>query len=221
MVLHSKILAIVIFSFLLVTIGCQTKPNNSSIIEGDILFQNLDCGPLCDAIEQVTDGYNHRKFSHCGLVTKDNDSLKILEAIGSSVTLTPLHKFLLRSNDTASLQNIIVGRAKPQYQQIVGNAVAFAKGQIGVGYDDEFLMNNNKWYCSELMYEAFKKANNNVDFFSLAPMTFKDPNTNQFSPAWVAYYKNLNAPIPQGQLGINPGGMSTCNKIDILDIKKL
>ncbi|MHC4724324.1 MAG: hypothetical protein ACYS9V_08765 [Planctomycetota bacterium] len=36
--------------------------------EGDLLFQDLDCGPLCDAIEKVTTGYQGSNFSHVGIL---------------------------------------------------------------------------------------------------------------------------------------------------------
>ncbi len=70
--------------------GCATQPNNNqntkdnleTLQEGDLLFQNLNCGELCDAIEAVTEGVNGKDFSHCAMVVKINDSLKVVEAIG-------------------------------------------------------------------------------------------------------------------------------------------
>ena len=35
---------------------------------GYLLFQDLDCGELCDAIKWVTKGVNGKEFSHLGLV---------------------------------------------------------------------------------------------------------------------------------------------------------
>jgi len=52
----------------------------------------------------------------------------------------------------------------------------------------------------------------------LKPMTFKDLDTGNFNPVWVEYYKNLNVKIPEGKLGINPGGISLSDKIDIVHI---
>ena len=37
---------------------------------GDLLFQDIDCGGLCDAIEKVTAGVKGYHFSHVGLVYK-------------------------------------------------------------------------------------------------------------------------------------------------------
>jgi hypothetical protein len=69
-----------------------------------------------------------------------------------------------------------------------------------------------------LIYEAFKQANNQNDFFELEPMTFEDPKTQNFFPAWIKYYKELNTEIPEGKEGINPGLISRSNKIQIIKI---
>ena len=35
---------------------------------GDLIFQDLQCGPLCDAINAVTKGYQGKDFSHVAIV---------------------------------------------------------------------------------------------------------------------------------------------------------
>ena len=37
----------------------------TTLKEGDLLFQDLNCGELCDAIETVTQGVDGKDFSHC------------------------------------------------------------------------------------------------------------------------------------------------------------
>jgi hypothetical protein len=183
---------------------------------GDLLFQNLNCGALCDAIETVTTGVDGKSFSHCAIVVKQNDTLKVVEAIGGNVQINSLHNFFKRSGDTDNIKNITIGRVKQMGAISTANAASYAIKQVGQPYDDEFIMNNGKWYCSELLYEAFKNANNQKEVFLLAPMTFKDPKTKAFFPAWIDYYKALNKPIPEGELGLNPGGISRSEKIEIL-----
>jgi hypothetical protein len=184
--------------------------------EGDLLFQRLHCGALCDAIESVTKGVHNKKFSHCAMVVNINDTLRVIEAIGNSVQINSVHHFCARSGDTGTVKNISVGRLKDEYKTLIAKASAFAKLQVGKPYDAEFLLNNGAWYCSELIYEAFKYANDNRAFFSLAPMTFKNPVTQKFSPAWTDYYKELQKPVPEGKPGINPGLISRSTKIKIL-----
>jgi hypothetical protein len=211
------------FSALLLTLLCSalacSRSPSQQLQEGDLLFQNLNCGELCDAIEAVTEGVDGKDFSHCAMVVKVHDTLEVVEAIGGAVKLTSLKDFFKRSGDTGSIKNIAVGRVKDAFQPLLSKAAGFAKKQVGQPYDDEFLPNNGKWYCSELLSESFKDANNHVDFFALQPMTFKDPATQQFFPAWINYYNQLNKPIPEGRPGINPGLISRSNKISIIKIE--
>ncbi|MCF2444075.1 hypothetical protein L0657_08915 [Dyadobacter sp. CY345] len=187
-------------------------PSNIKLKTGDFIFQDLDCGPLCDAIEQVTKSYGGKHFSHIGLVSVQNDGTFIVEAIGKEVQLTPLDIFLKRSKN-----QMLIGRVKTKYSKIAEDAVTFALKELGVPYDDEFLYDNKKYYCSELIYDAFKQANGGKDFFVLEPMTFKKPGSDQFFPVWVGYYKKLGMDIPEAMPGINPGGISTSPNIIMLN----
>lgn len=192
--------------------------NSQSLQAGDLLFQDLNCGELCNAIEAVTQGVDGKDFSHCGIVVKTNTTLQVVEAIGSEVQLTSIHDFFARSSDTTVIKNITVGRLKPRYQHLVEKAQVFAIAQIGKPYDDVFNINNEAWYCSELVYQAYKEANDGKEFFPLAPMTYKNPQDHNFFPAWVTYFHKLNVPIPEGDLGTNPGLISRSNKIKIVEI---
>ncbi|MFL5789115.1 MAG: YiiX/YebB-like N1pC/P60 family cysteine hydrolase [Flavisolibacter sp.] len=184
--------------------------------QGDFLFQDYNCGELCDAIEAVTPGIQGKHFSHMGLITIKGDSTFVIEAIGADVHLTPLSKFLNRQLDKKGDPKIVVGRLKKNYQYLNRKAIAFALQQMGKPYDEAFIYNNGKYYCSELIYDAYKQANNNRPFFTLFPMTFKDPKTGSFFPAWEKYYKNLHRKIPQNQPGCNPGSIANSNKIQII-----
>jgi hypothetical protein len=201
--------------------ACTNSENSVNLKEGDILFQQLNCGELCQAIEAVTDGVNGKEFSHCAIVVNINDTLKVVEAIGDHVQVNSIRNFLARSGDTLEMTKTTIGRVKKEYEPLIQHATAFAKKQIGEPYDDEFLMKNNKWYCSELLYESFKDANKQSDFFELEPMTFKDPKTDEFFPAWEKYYQQLNAEIPEGKAGINPGLISRSSKIQIISTPRI
>lgn len=185
--------------------------NKVQLQDGDLIFQDMDCGPLCDAIEAVTSGYKGNDFSHMGMVYHRNDTIFIIEAAGTAVRLSTLDKF---SKNTK--KPMYVGRLKKQYRKLIAPAIAFSLQQMGVPYDDEYVYNNGSYYCSELIYDAFKEANSGKPFFQLFPMTYKQPGTNAFFAAWVDYYKQIGKPIPEGLPGCNPGGISTSNKIKIL-----
>lgn len=201
---------------LLIINACTSSPQKDiEIEEGDLIFQNLDCGALCEAIEEVTFGRDGLKFSHVGMIVNHNNELIVVEALGSHVKLTSLNEFRGRT-----FHQEYIGRLKPAYKHLIKDAAAFAVNQVGVPYDDYFLYNNGKFYCSELIYDAFKAANNNVPILQLEPMTFKSLQTNEFLPAWVDYYKHLNIPIPQDSLGLNPAGISRSETLDLFPLTK-
>ena len=185
--------------------------------EGDILFQDLDCGDFCDAVEKVTTGYKGAKFSHVAIAAKnEKGEIIVIEAISKGVSITPIDIFLAKSHDKNNMPKVLVGRLKPQYRYLITQAIKEAFKLVGRPYDDVFCVNNNNYYCSELIYDIFRKANNEKPVFSLSPMTFKDPDTKQIFPIWVQYFKDLNVPIPEGDLGNNPCNISKSKKLQIV-----
>lgn len=179
--------------------------------DGDLIFQDMDCGPLCDAIEAVTQGYKGNNFSHMGMVFHRNDTIYIVEAAGKSVRVSTLENF---SKNTQ--KPMFVGRLQKKYAKLIPTALNFAIMQVGTPYDDEYVYDNGSYYCSELIYDAFKNANRGNPFFELAPMTYVKPGTEEFFPAWVEYYASIGKVIPEGEPGCNPGGMSMSDKIEIV-----
>lgn len=170
---------------------------------GDLLFQNLDCGDMCDAIEAVTEGYRGLDFSHVGIVEVQADSVYIIEAIGAGVQRISLFAFRERTHNP-----IWVGRLKEADTGRAESIVRYALAQIGKPYDAVFEMKPDRFYCSELVYEAYRAAFGGAEVFPLQPMTFKTPGTGQFFPVWTAYYRSLGLAIPEGSPGINPGAIS-------------
>ena len=87
-------------------------------MEGDILFQDLDSSPLCDAIELVTPGYKNFNISHIGVIVKKDNEMKVIEAIPNSVKFTNIDSFLTRSLDSNKQPKVILGRLKNRTKNI-------------------------------------------------------------------------------------------------------
>ena len=184
---------------------------NGKLKNGDLLFINIHCGPMCEAINAVTNGYMGNDFNHMGLVVSENNvDFFVYEAIGKAVVKTPLHDFLAYTKDT-----VFTGNVKAPYQHLIPAALAFCESQLGTPYDNDFLYNNGKYYCSELIYDAFKAANAGRPFFQLFPMTYKEPGSDYFFPVWVEHFAGQGIEIPEGKPGCNPGGMSRDQKISM------
>jgi hypothetical protein len=205
--------ALLLISISLGAFGCKEGVLGTgeafALQPGDLLFQDLDCGPLCDAIEKVTRGHQGANFSHVGIVAEDdNDNFVVIEAVKNGVESTPLKTFLGRSSDTKGRPKVVVGRLNEPYSHLIPSALREAFVLKGKRYDRVFAIDNDAFYCSELIYEIFLRANQNNPVFALQPMTFKDPDTGKTLPAWQEYFSELGVSIPEGRLGINPGGIS-------------
>ncbi len=181
------------------------------------MFQDLDCGPLCDAIEKVTTGYNGSNFSHVGVVYRNNkNKFVVIEAISKGVSCTPIDTFLNRSFNSKDRPKVVVGRLKPKYKKYISNAISMALELKGKPYDNIFIIGDSSYYCSELIYEIF--SYNNEPIFKLYPMTFKNPETNKTFIAWQEYYNKLKVDIPEGKSGLNPGSISRSDAIKIVHV---
>ncbi|MDR2361246.1 MAG: hypothetical protein LBD91_00765 [Prevotellaceae bacterium] len=188
--------------------ACERRQGTVEWEAGDLLFQSIR-SELGSAIEEVTAGAGERSFSHVGMLVVDSaDRWHVIEAIGNSVQLTPVDTFLQRGTT-------VVARLKAEYHSLLPAAIVFALQQLGTPYDDAYLYDNGKYYCSELIYDAFLFANHGRPFFTLEPMTFKSPVTGEWTNEWLQHYNALGIPIPEGKPGCNPTGLSRSDKLEM------
>lgn len=68
-------------------------------------------------------------------------------------------------------------------------------------YDDAFLPDNDKVYCSELIYECFWKDGEHL--FEAKPMNWRDAD-GKIPEYWIDHFQKLGVPVPEGVLGTNP-----------------
>ena len=116
-------------------------PDQNKLQAGDIVFQltNTRQAPLVEVATMS-------QKTHCGIVVEKKGKLYVLEAI-STVQLTPLDKWVARSKDGKWWMK--------RYQDKPFNAKY--NEYLGVGYDNAFKFGNKKWYCSELVYDIYKR----------------------------------------------------------------
>lgn len=202
-----------LFIILTFIVGC--KPQQFQLKEGDILFQDLDKGAIDNAIKTVTKTDLNYNFTHVGIVVKEQEELKILEAISTGVQLTDIAAFLNR-NLINGKPKVVVGKLKPAFQPLLNKAIKHGKTLVGLAYDEVYIIGDNNYYCSELIYEMFRFANPNSIPFQLNPMTFKHAETGETLQFWSDYYAQLNHEIPEGELGLNPNGMSISPNITLV-----
>jgi hypothetical protein len=109
----------------------------------------------------------------------------------------------------------MAGRLKPEFKTEIGPAINRMLALLGKPYDFAFDIDNDCYYCSELLYKGFLD-NTGKPIFKLEPMTFNDPDTKAIFPIWDDYFKKLGIPVPEGKPGLNPGSISRSEKIEIV-----
>lgn len=183
---------------------------------GDLIFQEGCDGDMNQAIKAATRSITDYQFTHVGIVwAKDQQHLMVIEATQPIVKITPLHDYLYPPHKSCT-PHAVVGRLKPAYQSLIPQAITQARAKVGKGYDNAFDINNDQYYCSELIYQIFKEANHGIEVFPLAPMTFKSKQTGTFPTYWINHFRQLDIPIPEGQPGNNPGDLSRSELLDIV-----
>jgi hypothetical protein len=197
---------------LIILIGIKGNGQSESFQyqNGDIVFQVGKGSNFEKAIFLVTSGIDDYDFSHVGVIYIENDEIFVLEATPKpGVTQTPLSDFL---NESAVM---VVGRLKPQYQYVIPGAFEKIKPLMGKPYDFTFHHNNDAYYCSELIQIAFIQKDG-TPVFEPTPLTFIDKDTGETAAFWVEYYKKYDEPIPEGEQGSSPAGLSKSNAIEII-----
>ena len=133
------ILALPFTSMVTETLTAQTEPIEE-VKEGDVIFQTSQSqqSPL---IQIAT----RSKISHCGIIVMKNGKPYVLETL-KTLVVTPLDKFIARGEDG----KYWLKRSKKENIKIkYGN-------YLGKPYDLAFKFDNDKFYCSELIYDIYK-----------------------------------------------------------------
>lgn len=173
--------------------------------KADIIFQIAGSGEFSTAIADASDHSGKLRLCHVAIV--DVDSLGkpcIIEASDEKgVTVTDFVTFV---NSTAKINGkpgVIIKRLKIPFN--AEEAISKARSFIGQPYDWNFLPDNGKMYCSELVCESFFN-NDGERIFKSVPLNFKDKNGN-IPKFWTDLFIKLGTDMPQGVDGSNPNDM--------------
>jgi len=196
--------------FFLTIIGifaCKQHGSRIVLHSGDLLFWGASSEHISQAIDKVTQTSAATHFSHVGLVEVLDSGIFVLHAspVGGTCEVS-IKEFIHPKGDSVT---VVAYRLKDQWQPSIPKAIKKAKQMLGKPYNFSYIMTDTAHYCSEFVYLAF--ATDSV--FELNPMTFKDPKTGDFSPAWVEYYQKRGLEIPEGLPGCNPNGLAASSKL--------
>ena len=109
--------------------------------DGDIIF-HISKSSQSTAIQIGT----LSRYSHCGIVVVEDGQAYVIEA-ERGVEKTPIRKWLRRGQllDHYRVMRLKQPQALPLHYELGGR------------YDKDFLLNNGKYYCSELVWELYKR----------------------------------------------------------------
>lgn len=187
------------------------------MITGDFIFTQI--GSATNAISSVTEGYNGARVNHVGIIIENKHGKFVLEAFPPEVRLTNIHVFLKRSWDNLQKPRYISARLKINHQYLVENAIEYGLEQRNIPYDRRYLTDEVALYCTELLVDMFRHANNGDDFFEEKPMSFRDIETGEIHEYWIHHYRDFfGMPVPEGEPGTNPGDMSKDERLHVYDV---
>ena len=196
------IVSTLVLLVLLSTIGLTQNPTLSVLgnfqpREGDVIFQSLPRAPLVNAIE----GSTGSPFSHCGIVARKDGRWVVYEAL-TRVGDVPLSSFVLRGRQ----QKFAIYRLKEPHQRHVEKTLQEVKKMIGRPYDVRYRLDDEKIYCSELIYKAYLAATGE----SLGRLArFRDLR-------WQPYQRLIesieNGPVPLDRKMITPRGLANASQ---------
>lgn len=202
-----------ITSFLFFIISCQTT--NIPLKNGDLLFVGNSSGNLSKAIDEVTKTEKSNNFSHIALIERSGKNIWVLHAAPQNGSeRISLEEFKNYAKKDSS--EIAIYRIKKEFKPDFENAISEAKTMLGKPYNFTYILSDSAYYCSDFVYKSFEKDS----IFKMNPMTFKNPQTNEFHPTWVQFYQKQNLEIPEGQPGCNPNGMAASEKLELIGTLK-
>ena len=185
-----------------VFMSCTTQYHPQA---GDLLFVVADDTDFSQAIVQATAQKDSLEFSHVAIVAMQNGHPCVLEASSrNGVVRTEWNDFMTQAPKIGNKPGIVVLRVGIPFP--VKEALERAESHLGKAYDWLFFPDNGKIYCSELVYECFRKADGSP-LFTARPMNFRDKD-GHLPDFWKTLFEKAGEPIPEGVPGTNPNDLS-------------
>ena len=166
--------------------------------EGDLYFQSLPRNAVVNAIE----GASESPYSHCGILVRKGDEWFVLEAIGP-VMETPLAKWIKQSRDS----HYDVFRFEKEHARNIPAFIKAARKYMGRPYDIRYRMDDEKIYCSELIFKGYRDATGK----SLGKLVkFGDLKWVRHTPVILA----IEGSIPLNRIMITPRHLSEAKQLE-------
>ena len=179
-----------------------------SLMDGDILFQISTSGQG-KAIQLATKS----PYSHCGILFKENNQWMVFEGV-QPVKKTLLSEWINRGDGHHYVSKRHKDAASLLTKQVKEKMKEEAKKLLGKNYDLTFEWNDDRIYCSELVYKIYERGAG-VSIGTLQKL--QDFNLN--SPLVRAKLKErYGKNIPLNETVISPGAIfADSNLVEVLN----
>ena len=189
---------------------------SEDLLPGDLLFQLRSGGEAEWVISRLFAGRDGKAINHVAIYDGDG---QVIEAVMPEVRKSSMNDFISHSvRDNHGNPCILVCRVKPEYSGLLSKALEFAEGVVEHPYDPHYTSGKKSWYCSELVVDAFRVANNGEFLFEETPMSFRDMDSGEIMSFWVQHYDSVNQDIPEGQPGSHPALLSCSDELIVVNI---
>lgn len=188
--------------------------NTPSLRPGDLLFQVGAKSEMSGAISAATRNGTRLNYTHVGIALPAPGADSVLEATSDGgVRVTPLAEFLEGSAYLDGRPIVTVMRLRDTSGAAA--SIQRARTYLGQPYDFSYRPDNGKMYCSELVWESYRRADGRR-IFTARPMNFRAPD-GTMPDFWVELFDSLGESIPEGVPGTNPNGMARDAALEEVD----
>lgn len=171
---------------------------------GDLLLQAGKQTEMAGAITAATGHAEALNYTHVGIAVCAPGADSVLEATTGGVCIVPLERFLADAGDEEDRPLVVAMRLRDTSG--LAASVLRARRCLGLPYDYSFRPDNGRLYCSELVWESYRRADGSR-IFPARPMNFRAAD-GTLPRYWVELFEKLGEPIPEGEPGTNPNEMA-------------
>jgi uncharacterized protein YycO len=167
--------------------------------EGDVVFSSSAEGQ-----GQAVMAATRSIYTHCGVVFLKDGKLMVLEAV-EPVGVIPLATFISRSAPGTFMARRL---KEPVAPAKLAKARAWGEAQIGKKYDLKFRWDDDRMYCSELVWKIYEKAGVRL----CQPSRFQDYDLSKPSVKKIIEerYGDIDA-MPKDEKVVAPSDLANSN----------
>lgn len=185
--------------------AASCTPARPKLQSGDLLFEAGAGSAMSEAIRSATGSARELSYTHVGIAVVNGGVDSVLEATSEGgVRMTTLEEILERAARIDGPRPVTAARLRDTSG--LAASLGRARQHLGEPYDYSYRPDNGKMYCSELVWESYRRPSGER-IFPARPMNFRDEQ-GELPRYWRELYERLGEEVPEGVPGTNPNEMA-------------